>query len=917
MALAQPIEPTLKPAQFSQGKAAQGKATHTKGNTTHSHTATTAHPVLSQVNLANRSLQNVLFLYQQAGYSLIFSSQLISARQVTQYSPAAGNPIIRLQHILAGFDLGLQKNTELNAWLIVRQPPDQHLTLTLINALNQQPISAQQRNRLQLSIDGHTINLVTPHTVHHTVQTPTASLLSSNTLPPHKQPLHRQQKKHDGQIQLATHRDFMHTLTISLKGFATIALDLNNSPREITLALQPINQPIIEETLVSASFYQLQAHRITSSNNFDSSDLHNAPTRGNDPIQAITQLPGVVNSGVSAQPNIRGGANDELLILLDGVALNEPFHLKDFQGLLSGINDQIVNTIDVYTGGYPARYGSKMSGVMDITTAEPQQQVNNRLALNTLYNALTLSDWRNDNDYYLLATRRGHLETVLQQVNPDLGTPRFNDTFAKYHWQTNEATFYEAGLYALRDDIVLFDTENNSDTPSQRVSSIYNSHYTWLKMSHTQEAFAHQWQAVYSYNKNQRQGHIDEASNPASTQGHVNDHRNSKSYRLSYNGQYHNRSEAHLAFGGVIDYTKATYRYQAQATRGKLANLLAVEPTVNINIDTQPQGFIGAVYAAYQTPFAQHWFIESGIRLEAQSFSGQLHHQLSPRLALNYALNDYWHIKSSAGRFYQAASIYGLAVSDGVSNFEPPQKSDHYILGVAYTPAPSLNINVEFYFKKIFAPKIRYENLINPYTLLPELAPDRIAITPSHAKAKGLELSINYQWQPGLTFWGAYAFSEAEDNINNTIVKRSWNQTHSLHLGVAAKRNGWQLNAQVLWRTGSPYTKLPATVHTAQAPITYSRNQQNFSDYLSIDLHLSHTWALSHSRLEAYIAITNATNQKNKGFNTLTLTPTFTPADQTLKQGTSPQKNLQSYQLQQQPQHLFPLLPTLGIEWYF
>ena len=52
-----------------------------------------------------------------------------------------------------------------------------------------------------------------------------------------------------------------------------------------------------------------------------------------------------------------------MTVLLDGVELIEPFHLRDFQGVFSAIDPRVVSGVQVYSGGFPATYGDALSGL--------------------------------------------------------------------------------------------------------------------------------------------------------------------------------------------------------------------------------------------------------------------------------------------------------------------------------------------------------------------------------------------------------------------------------------------------------------------------------------------------------------------------------------------------------------------------
>ncbi len=83
-----------------------------------------------------------------------------------------------------------------------------------------------------------------------------------------------------------------------------------------------------------------------------------------DPIRAIEVLPGVVStSDFSAAFHVRGGSQDQNLILLDGVPVFSPFHLG---GLFSGFNADMIDRVELQSGGFPAEHGGRVSSVLDI-----------------------------------------------------------------------------------------------------------------------------------------------------------------------------------------------------------------------------------------------------------------------------------------------------------------------------------------------------------------------------------------------------------------------------------------------------------------------------------------------------------------------------------------------------------------------
>ncbi|WP_417213841.1 TonB-dependent receptor [Bizionia sp.] len=87
-----------------------------------------------------------------------------------------------------------------------------------------------------------------------------------------------------------------------------------------------------------------------------------------DVIKAITLLPGVTTAGEGASGfNVRGGAADQNLILLDEATIYNSSHLF---GFFSVFNPDAIKDLKLYKGGIPARYGGRVSSVLDIYQKE-------------------------------------------------------------------------------------------------------------------------------------------------------------------------------------------------------------------------------------------------------------------------------------------------------------------------------------------------------------------------------------------------------------------------------------------------------------------------------------------------------------------------------------------------------------------
>src|SRR5690606_7036558 len=83
-----------------------------------------------------------------------------------------------------------------------------------------------------------------------------------------------------------------------------------------------------------------------------------------DPLKALLTLPGVTNAGeASSGFNVRGGAADQNLILLDGAPIYSDSHMF---GFFSVFNADAIKSLDLYKGGIPSKFGGRVSSVLDV-----------------------------------------------------------------------------------------------------------------------------------------------------------------------------------------------------------------------------------------------------------------------------------------------------------------------------------------------------------------------------------------------------------------------------------------------------------------------------------------------------------------------------------------------------------------------
>lgn len=125
---------------------------------------------------------------------------------------------------------------------------------------------------------------------------------------------------------------------------------------------------VLTEIIVDAEYQDKVENVGMSVVKVDIKDISRIPSIGGEPdiVNVLMTLPGVVTTGdQGGQLYVRGGSPIQNMVLLDGMVIYNPFHSI---GFYSVFDTDIIRTAEIYTGGYNAQYGGRISSVMDITT---------------------------------------------------------------------------------------------------------------------------------------------------------------------------------------------------------------------------------------------------------------------------------------------------------------------------------------------------------------------------------------------------------------------------------------------------------------------------------------------------------------------------------------------------------------------
>ena len=683
------------------------------------------------------------------------------------------------------------------------------------------------------------------------------------------------------------------------KSFLIVSLP-ESRPVERQESAEPVVTPM-PEIIVTSSLHRLDYTHPTTHTYLDRELVTRIPTTADEAVRLTNRLPGTANGGISAQNHIRGGEANEVLFLLDGLRLYEPYHLKDFQAIATIINANVIGGMDFYTGAYPAHYGDRMSGVLSIELREPEKPIETELAL-SFFNASLLStgtfgdasqgDW-------LVSARRGNLDLIVDVIDPDFGSPDYQDYLAHVGWEFGPRSQLSANFLISDDKLRLVDSDRG-----EQATASYSNQVGWFKWrAEWTDSLTSNTILALSDITDQRSGVLDL---PGIVSGNLQEVREFTALEIRQDWRWVASDTWMLRYGFDIKDLDAKYRFSsAQSVLPPFDTILDNQPSTIRDFDLAPSGAQYAAYTEVRWRPLEKWIFDLGIRWDQQTYTtAQDDKQYSPRASILYQPSKKSELRFGWGQYYQAQEINELQVSDGIADYFPAQRAEHFVINFRHQVKSGMDASVSIYRKSFRSLQPRFENSFNALTLLPELQFDRIMVDPSGAEALGAELMLSRgSSDEDLFWWLGYAWSEIEDETPGGDVVRSWDQTHTFKGGLSWRWGPWGFSAAAEARSGWPRTTMtgelllqPDGSETLVLEVS-GRNASRYSDLHALDVRVSRDFDVKRGDLTAFLEITNLYDRQNPCCIEYSVR-----ADGSLGS---------------RDKHWLPLVPSLGVIWRF
>ena len=613
--------------------------------------------------------------------------------------------------------------------------------------------------------------------------------------------------------------------------------------------------PALEEVLVFASHYRFENKPGPEAYDLDRRAIEQVPSTQNDALRAMRSVPGVAST-YSSRPYIRGGTPDDVLVRFDGVTLHNPFHFREFQSLLSPFIPSDVERIDIYSGGFPVRFGTRLGSVIDVVPRAVAAGYELRADASRLGMDLSGSGkaerWPVE---WLASVRRSPSDTnILQPIDANPSDPEFFDALARARWVASANASMTFGWMLLNDN-----ARARAEARDEIATAHSRNEYAWLAWDWSPIP-ALQSHSSLSYNQSD-DGNFGQLRLGGVADGSLNEHHDFRSLAACSEWVYVSSDALLWNLGAEFTSETADLRYQQ--------DVMFASPLISSVIPVA-QGTVDSTLHLHSSTSAlfgsvrQHWRAfetELGVRLDTQDYRAfGVRSQFTPRLNLRYDPAPNWHVYASWGEFGQAQRIDEFREEQDQSNPDAASRASHSVVGIAHESLALTRWRIELY-RNHWSSVSPYEtNALGLVTLLPELQPDRLRVSPLSAESDGIEFSARQSLGTHLTIWSNFSLSQATDKLSGATVARSWDQRQAASLGLAW--NDPRVTGSILvgWHSGWPRTSISAV---AGSLLLGAPNAERWGDYLSVDMHLSHSLSTRHGEVSLWLDVTNATNHSN------------------------------------------------------
>ena len=758
----------------------------------------------------------------------------------------------------------------------------------------------------------------------------------------------------DGYFAISDLQVGKYELNVTMIGFASykdsVELLTNESVRlDIVLRSQVLES---SEILVTAERQKFQRAIESSQISLDIRELNSAPAFIEpDVFRTLQMLPGVqTTSDFSSALYVRGSTPDQNLIMLDGIAIYNPYHLG---GIFSTFNTDAIKEADFRAGGFSARYGGRMGAILNVINREGNtEKIKGSANLSLISSKILIEGpvpkWRGIKGSWMFSGRRTYIDKVVNALKIPNGEKSENGSdiyyefpyyFYDYQIKANIDLNQDHRLTFTRfygDDVLDFSYEDPIRVAQGNNVTVQQEFHLGLDWPWGNKTNGLTWRWIISP-KTIAKTFI-----------------SSSRYRFDFDLSFVDRDTYIYSDSTAINFTNfnwniydlikdRTIETEVQYKLSKNHSLTAGAQLRNIDFDlginyeltTQDTFFTWnplylknstqefAVFAQDRWEVSKNLKIRGGLRMTDYNLHDKVY--LDPRLGVKYNLSDNIALKTNWGLYHQFLTTANNQDENlrlvelwlGIPENKPASISEHLITGLEYMSKENIFYRIELY-KKTF------DNLL---TLKQDNANEFEGVSQdstinefwdTRGNSKGVELLIKKS-SGRFNGWVGYTFSETKYFTQpNGWYSPNFDRTNTLNIVANFEINSdLEFSAALTQSTGNPYTKILGRVYDweqnlyndsywypVDSYLVGDKNTERYEDYFRVDVGMTRKGGnIFGLKYDTYWQIMNLTRHLNiLTYNYRTKTDPLTG---------------NQLGVQRQPIPMFPLIFTFGVNFEF
>ncbi len=691
-----------------------------------------------------------------------------------------------------------------------------------------------------------------------------------------------------------------------------IAQYLGYHPRELRLSasseeveIEMVNDTeLLEEVVVEEDESKtIHIPELASKFSINPSRMANLPNLGErDVIRALQYLPGISGTDeTSASLNIRGSSPGQNLILYDGFSL---YHIDHFFGVFSALNPAVVKNVQVFKGGYDARFGGRTSSVVEITSKNGNvNKPSFNLGLNLLSTSLLAEVPIGSKTSFLIAGRRSYTDVVESGVYRDIisrvtlnnnqvvlgfedtfetdPTFRFYDLNTKLTFRPSEQDVLSVSHYTGNDKLNLQNFEEFGEG-----ELLYEESVSWGN-----EAFSLRWARQWS---DQYYSQFSVAKSNFNSSAEFLQNFEYDSMGIVFNvtevgAQQNSISDFSVRFDNELDIDAGnTFKFGSAFT----SNALRLVTSFN-SIDYDDEDKTASQFALYaqNTSAIGRWNFSYGLRANYYDLNDQFF--LEPRLSLMHQVNSNLRLKAAWGinnqfvqrvirdEVYSNNPDFWLLSDDG--DFIPHSSSSQYAMGFTYETEHFL-LDVEGYKNKTQG-VLEY---FSPFEVVETSEPFSFYFEGNNY-SKGIDFLL--QKKSGkYNGWLAYSLNKSENDIpglnEDDRFPSKQDQRHEFKIINMISAGSWNFGATWVYGSGRPFSA-PEDLGQEILDddfVVDNVNSERLPSYHRMDVSANYSFKLGGVSGDLGLSLSNVYNRENiksKRFFRIDLDPvTFQDLDE-------------------------------------